>query len=162
MYLNLLKSPLLRSVDESNRLLGRKVEIFLLSHHTRPILLTVPCMVLIYIMRNPCCFCGSRCLLSMPVVSFYLEFNIITQLPRTKQSCAAQKATGRIYFSVLKLQHVTDLEHAIKTSRFMLQKFKSLTFSAEYINYGNKNRRTISRNVTHKTITPIRHGLFLL
>jgi hypothetical protein len=44
----------------------------------------------------------------------------------------------------------------------MFQNFKSLTFSAEYINYGNKNRRTVSRNITHKTITPIRHRLFLL
>ena len=42
----------------------------------------------------------------------------------------------------------------------MLQKFKSLTFSAEYIKYGNKNRRTISRNITHKTLTRIRHRLF--
>jgi len=43
------------------------VKIVLLSHHIRPTSLRDPCMVGIYIMGNPCCFCGSRYLLNMSV-----------------------------------------------------------------------------------------------
>lgn len=112
-------------MDEIYRLIGRRVEIFLLSYHTRPNSLRVPCMVGIYIMGNPCCFCSSRYLLNWSVGAIFV-YNLISQhiYPILYQVEAAQKATGRIYYSVIKLQHVTDFEHVIKTSRFMLQSLK--------------------------------------
>lgn len=66
------------------------------------------------------------------------------------------------YTKGLVLLSKTPVYHwIIKTSRFMLIKFRSPTLCPEYINKGSKKRRTIRRSITHKSTVHITSRMFL-